>query len=61
MTKIISFPAFATPYPRFFLWIATSIAEADVTEADDAKTFFTKETATFISGSASLTNKALRN
>lgn len=57
ITKIIPFPAFATPRPHIFLWIATSIVETDAIAVNGAKTFLAKGKATFINGSANLPNK----
>ena len=61
MTKVIPFSALTTPRLRIFLWIASSIAEADAIAANGAKRFLAKRTATFINGPANLPDKAPRS
>ena len=59
--EVIPLPAFTTPHPHIFLWIALSIiVEADAIVANGAKTFLAKGPA-FINGSRNVPNKALRN
>ena len=44
------------PEPRIFFWLSASIAEATAVIPNEANIYFTKGTATFINGHASLLN-----
>ena len=61
MTKAIPFPVFTTSRLFIFLSIAPFIAEANAMAVNITKTFLAKRTATCISGTPNLPNKAPQN
>ena len=61
MTKVVPFSTLTTPLPHNFLWIASSIAEADAIVANRSSTFLAKGMGTFINSRANLSNKVPRN
>lgn len=61
MTKVVPFTTLTTPLPHNFLWIASSIAEANAIVSNGCSTFLAKGMGTFINSRANLSNKVPRN